>query len=232
MNVCIIPARGGSKRIPRKNIKKFLGIPIIKYSIDIALQTKIFDQVIVSTDDEEIRELSIKLGANVPFLRPSRISDDYTGIQEVICHSIEFLTKNLINPDFICCLLATAPFVTKEILVEGMNLLNDVDSDRFTFSATKYNFPIQRALRKDKFNLAYPINENDIKKRSQDLKESFHDAGQFYWGSRKSWLSKKNIFEKSMPLLLPSWQVQDLDTIEDWERAELMYKLIKEEKKL
>ena len=232
MKVCVIPARGGSKRIPRKNIKDFLGIPIIKYSIDVALDSKLFDQVIVSTDDKEITELSLKFGANVPFIRPSKISDDFSGIQDVICHSIEFLVQKNFKPDLICCLLATAPFVTKKILKEGMNLLNDVAFDRFTFSATKYPFPIQRALRKDKLDLAHPINKIDIGKRSQDLEETFHDAGQFYWGRKKAWMSKKNIFEKSMPLLLPSWRVQDLDTLEDWERAELMYKLNKKDKNL
>lgn len=229
MNVCIIPARGGSKRINKKNIKNFAGKPIIKYSIDVALNSKLFDQVIVSTDNNEIAQLARKFGAKIPFKRPESISDDFSGIQAVITHGLKFLIRENMEPKLICCLLATAPFVKIENLIEGKNLLRKVKEDRFTFSATKYNFPIQRALSIDNQNLSHCLNEHKIKQRSQDLEEFFHDAGQFYWGTAKAWFSKKNIFEESMPILLPSWQVQDLDTYEDWKRAELMYMVNKKE---
>ncbi len=223
MNVCIIPARGGSKRIYKKNIKNFHGKPIIKYSIDTALNSNLFDKVIVSTNNEEIAQIASKFGAEIPFKRPENISDDHSGIQAVITHSIKFLIKKNMEPKLICCLLATAPFVKIENLMEGKKSLKKVKEDRFTFSATKYNFPIQRALRIDNNNLSYCLNVDQVKKRSQDLEECIHDAGQFYWGGTKAWFSNKNIFEESMPILLPSWQVQDLDTLEDWKRAELMY---------
>ena len=228
MKVCVIPARGGSKRITKKNIKDFLGQPIIKYSIDKAKSSKIFDQIIVSTDNIEIAKIASKFGANVPFLRPKEISDDYSGIPVVINHVISFLKEQASNPEYICCLLATAPFVKESDLINGFNSLKNVAFDRFTFSATKYLFPIQRALRIEN-SLSYPISKIDIKKRSQDLDDSFHDAGQFYWGNQEAWSSKKNLFEGSLPILLPSWRVQDLDTLEDWKRAELMYKVSKQE---
>lgn len=229
MNVCIIPARGGSKRINKKNIKNFAGKPIIKYSIDMALNSKLFDQVIVSTDNNEIAQLAKKFGAKIPFKRPDSISDDFSGIQAVITHGINFLRRENKEPKLICCLLATAPFVKIGDLIKGKNSLKKIKEDRFTFSATKYNFPIQRALSIDNQNLSHCLNEDKVKQRSQDLEEFFHDAGQFYWGTAKAWFSKKNIFEESMPILLPSWQVQDLDTLEDWKRAELMYMVNKKE---
>ena len=226
MKVCVIPARGGSKRIRKKNIKHFLGQPIIKYSIDKAVNSKIFDQIIVSTDDTEIAEIASRFGAKVPFLRPKEISDDYSGIPIVINHAISFIKENDSNPEYICCLLPTAPFVTESDLINGFNLLKKVELDRFTFSATKYLFPVQRALRIEN-SLCYPVSKTDIKKRSQDLDDRIHDAGQFYWGNQKAWSSKKNLFEGSKPILLPSWRAQDLDTLDDWKRAELMYKVNK-----
>lgn len=227
-NICIIPARGGSKRIPKKNIKDFYGVPIIKYSIDIALKSKLFKEVIVSTDDNEISEISKKFGANVPFLRPKLLSDDYTGIQEVINHAIDYLKLKNNSIDFICCLFPTAPFVKVEELKKGLDLISKVKENRFTFSATKFSYPIQRSFSLNREQLADPFDKSFTKERSQDLKDFYHDAGQFYWGSIKSWASKLNLFEKSLPIILPSWRVQDLDTLEDWERAELIYRIIKE----
>ena len=225
MNVCIIPARGGSKRIPKKNIKYFCGDPIIKYSIDAAKKSNLFDYIIVSTDDLEIAKISEEIGAEVPFVRPQNISDDNSGIKDVMIHAIKYLQDNATELDKICCLLPTAPLVEINDIKKGEICLDKVEKDKFVFAATKFNFPIQRGFSLEN-NLAFPIDLNFTKKRSQDLKEYFHDAGQFYWGYKEAWFSKKNFFEESMPILLPSWRVQDLDTIEDWERAELIYKII------
>ena len=229
MNVCIIPARGGSKRINKKNIKNFAGKPIIKYSIDIALNSKLFDQVIVSTDNNEIAQLAKKFGAKIPFKRPDSISDDFSGIQAVITHGINFLRRENTEPKLICCLLATAPFVKIGDLIKGKNSLKKIKEDRFTFSATKYNFPIQRALSIDNQNLSHCLNEDKVKQRSQDLEEFFMMLDNFIGEQLRLGLAK-NIFEESMPILLPSWQVQDLDTLEDWKRAELMYMVNKKRK--
>jgi len=224
-NICIIPARGGSKRIPKKNIKNFLGVPIIKYSIEAAFNTKLFKDVIVSTDNEEISKLSSEFGASVPFTRPKRISNDFSGIKEVIAHAIDFFKLRNIQIDNICCLFATAPFARVEEIKTGFRLLNLVEKDRFVFTAAKFSFPIQRSFCLDNNKLALPFDKFATNERSQDLKDYYHDAGQFYWGTSEAWLSNKNFFEGSMPLIIPSWRVQDIDTLEDWQRAELIYKL-------
>jgi len=224
-NICIIPARGGSKRIPKKNIKNFLGRPIIKYSIEAAFETGLFKDVIVSTDNHEISKLSSQLGASIPFIRPKSISDDFSGITEVVAHSIAYLKLNNIKIDNICCLFATAPFVKVEEIKKGFQLLNLVKKDRFIFTAAKFSFPIQRSFCLDRNKLALPFDKFATNERSQDLKDYFHDAGQFYWGKPEAWLSNKNFFEESMPLIIPSWRVQDIDTLEDWQRAELIYNL-------
>tara|TARA_B100000212_G_scaffold202287_1_gene152601 strand:+ start:408 stop:1091 length:684 start_codon:yes stop_codon:yes gene_type:complete len=226
MKICIIPARGGSKRIPKKNIKEFIGKPIIEYSINAAIKSRIFDYILVSTDDFEIAELSKSMGVEVPFIRPNNISDDVTGIKDVVCHAIKYLEEkgNVINK--ICCLLATAPLVEIDDIKAGEILLDKVDKDKFTFAATKFNFPIQRGFSINN-NLAVPFDKYSTNKRSQDLEEFFHDAGQFYWGKKEAWFSKKNFFENSMPIILPSWRVQDVDTIDDWKRAELIFNSIK-----
>lgn len=224
MNLCIIPARGGSKRIPRKNIKKFNGKPIIAYSIEAAIDSNCFDRIIVSTDDEEISEISAQYGAEVPFIRPKELSNDYASTLEVIKHSIEWF-ENIenISFDFVCCLYATAPFVSakliddvyKEFLVKEVN---------YCFTATKYEYPIQRALKMNKNKTLEMFNPDLFLTRSQDLDDAFHDAGQLYWGKASSFKAMKAIFsEESSPFILPSYLVQDIDTKDDWIRAELIY---------
>ncbi len=227
INICIIPARGGSKRIPKKNIKEFGGQPIIKYSIDIAKKSQMFDYILVSTDDFEIAKLSKDMGVEVPFIRPKNISDDVSGIKDVVCHAIQYLEEKEKKINKICCLLATAPLVEINDLKLGEILLDKVEKDKFTFAATKFNFPIQRSFT-IRNHLAFPFDKYSTNMRSQDLEEHYHDAGQFYWGQKDAWFSKNNFFEYSMPIILPSWRVQDLDTMEDWRRAELIYKAIKE----
>jgi len=181
--------------------------------------------VIVSTDNHEISKLSSQLGASIPFIRPKSISDDFSGITEVVAHSIAYLKLNNIKIDNICCLFATAPFVKVEEIKKGFQLLNLVKKDRFIFTAAKFSFPIQRSFCLDRNKLALPFDKFATNERSQDLKDYFHDAGQFYWGKPEAWLSNKNFFEESMPLIIPSWRVQDIDTLEDWQRAELIYNL-------
>jgi pseudaminic acid cytidylyltransferase len=231
MILCVIPARGGSKRIPRKNTKYFCGKPIIAWSIEIAKTSKCFDKIIVSTDDTEIADLAKKYGADVPFMRPKTISDDYTGTVPVIAHAIKWQIKNHQKPLYVCCIYATAPFITSNDLKYGLKLLKSSNCE-YTFSATNYVYPIHRSFRikkNKKLEMFFPEKYNS---RTQDLEEAFHDAGQFYWGSTNVWLENKTLISKnSIPVILPNFRVQDIDTIENWNRAELMFEAIKKKSK-
>ena len=227
MRVAIIPARGGSKRIPRKNIKYFHGKPMIAYSIEAAVASRCFDKVIVSTDDAEIAEVAKQYGAEVPFLRPSDLSDDYATTMDVMQHAIIWCTDNRWDIDAVCCLYATAPFVTPGYLQQGLDKLNQGGFE-FVFSAATFPFPIQRAIKispEGEVSMFSPENEQV---RSQDLEEAYHDAGQFYWGKTKAFLEKKAIFTNhSSVVLLPRNRVQDIDTPEDWDLAEALYSALK-----
>jgi len=226
LNVCVIPARGGSKRIPRKNIKEFNGKPIIAYSIEAALKSNCFNQVIVSTDDDEIAEVAKKYGAQVPFSRPDELSNDYVGTIPVIKHAIEWMEDNNNLIENVCCLYATAPFVRSKIISKAYQKLKDTKAD-YCFSVTSFSFPIQRAIKvteKNKVSMFYPEYFNA---RSQDLEESYHDAGQFYWGKSQAFKDELPLFsEVATPYVLPRYLVQDIDTPEDWIRAEAMYKVL------
>ncbi len=228
MNICVIPARGGSKRILRKNIKDFLGKPIIAYSIEVALKSNCFDKVIVSTDDDEIAVIAKKYGAKVPFIRPNELSNDYAGTIPVIKHAIEWLEENNNTIDNVCCLYATAPFIQSKIIFKAYQQLKDSSAD-YCFGVTSFAFPIQRAIKivqDDKVDMFYPEHFNT---RSQDLEEAYHDAGQFYWGKAQAFKDGLSIFsEVSSPYILPRYLVQDIDSTEDWIRAEAMYKVLKE----
>ena len=230
MNVCVIPARGGSKRIPRKNIKEFNGKPIIAYSIEAALKSNCFSQVIVSTDDDEIIEVARKYGAEVSFVRPDELSNDYVGTIPVIRHAIEWIEDNKKTVENVCCLYATAPFVQSKIISEAYQQLISSKSD-YCFSVTSYVFPIQRAIKivqGDKVDMFYPEHFNT---RSQDLEEAFHDAGQFYWGKAQAFKDELPLFsEVASAFILPRYLVQDIDTEEDWIRAEAMYKVLQHSK--
>ena len=227
MNICIIPARGGSKRIPRKNIKSFCGQSIIGYSIKAALDSQCFDQVIVSTDDAEIAEVAKSFGASVPFVRPDELANDYTGTIPVIKHAIEWCDDQGQSPSEVCCLYATAPFVKAGILRKAYKQMQSTQAD-YCFTATSFAFPIQRAIKitaENRIEMFYP---EHLETRSQDLEESYHDAGQFYWGKAEAFKQKKPLFSKnSTPYILPRQLVQDIDTPEDWKRAELMYQVLK-----
>ena len=223
MNVAIIPARGGSKRVPRKNIRQFCGQPMIAWSIQAAIKSKLFDQVFVSTDDLEIANESKKFGAQIPFLRPAELSDDNTVITSVISHAINELTNQGLIIDKVCCIFATAPLIHQSDLITCLNKLND-DRILFSFPVTNYPAPIQRAIKINSNGLASMFNPNAFNSRSQDLEPAFYDAGQFYWGKSKSWLNNKYIFsEISSPLIIPSYRVQDIDSEDDWIRAEMIF---------
>ncbi|MDO9313079.1 MAG: pseudaminic acid cytidylyltransferase [Burkholderiaceae bacterium] len=224
MKLAIIPARGGSKRIPLKNIKPFCGKPMIAWSIEAALQSACFDQVIVSTDDAEIAEVARRWGAAVPFMRPAELSDDHTGTIPVIRHAIEWFNLQRQSVEQACCLYATAPFVTAEDLRRGLDVLQGNDCD-YAFSVTSFPFPIQRAIRINAEGRVEMFSPEHFNTRSQDLEEAFHDAGQFYWGRADAWLQGEMIFSPhSLPVLLPRHRVQDIDTPEDWARAEWLFK--------
>ena len=225
MNVAIIPARGGSKRIPRKNIRSFLGKPIIAYSIEAARDAGMFDRIIVSTDDKEIAEVANAHGAETPFLRPAEISDDKTGTAAVIKHALNWLQEAGTPPCFSCCIYATAPFIQPSDLQDGFERLS-ASSKAFAFSVTSFPFPIQRALKLAGDGVE-PFSPEHVETRSQDLEEAFHDAGQFYWGRVAAFLTDSPIFTpSSIPIILPRNRVQDIDTEEDWLRAEHLYRVI------
>lgn len=227
--VAIIPARGGSKRIPKKNIKNFHGKPLIAYSIEVALKSKLFDKVVVSTDDEEIAKIAKEFGAEVPFLRPKELSDDFTGTGAVINHAINFLKAQGEKIDFICTIYATAPFISEKYLIEGFEKLKNSNA-RNAFSCTSMPFPIQRTFKITKDERCEMFWPENFMKRSQDLEEAYQDAGQFYW-TNINVKSDDIIFGKdSIPIILPRYLVQDIDTQEDWTRAEFMYEAIKKDK--
>lgn len=223
--LCIIPARGGSKRIPKKNIKNFLGKPIIAYSIETALKSGIFDEVMVSTDDFEIAEIAQGLGAKVPFMRSSSNSDDYAGTFEVIEEVINNYKKNGKSYKHGCCIYPTAPLLSVNSLSEGLELLLN---NNFTtvFPIVEFSFPILRSLRLDDNNKVSMNFKKHQRSRSQDLPKSYHDAGQFYWFSTENLLKSKEIYGKnSGAIVLNQMQVQDIDQMIDWQLAEIKYNL-------
>ena len=223
MIIAVIPARGGSKRIPKKNIKLFSGKPIIAWSIEAALKAEIFDNIIVSTDDEEIANIALKCGASVPFIRPANLSDDFVGTNSVVKHAIEFLKSGDQYVDYACCIYATAPFIRPSYIKEGLNAIID-QKTKFAFSVTTFPFPVQRALRINRSSIVEPIWPEFILNRSQDLEEAFHDAGQFYWGKAEAFLDEDDIYaSNSYPIKLPRYLTQDIDTEDDWIQAELMF---------
>lgn len=224
MNIAIIPARGGSKRIPGKNKKLFAGKPLIAYSIEVALNCGVFDDVVVSTDDEDIASISLHAGASWIIERPAKLADDFTGTTPVVTHAIEQYERDKGDVEFVCCLYATAPFLQASYLRQGLESLKLKPASQFAFSVTSYPFPIQRAIRLQQEGVS-PFNPEAMSQRSQDLEEAYHDAGQFYWGRKHAWLNQVGVFKPhSVPIILPRHLVQDIDTYEDWLRAELMFK--------
>ncbi|MBJ7549148.1 pseudaminic acid cytidylyltransferase [Marinomonas ostreistagni] len=217
INIAVIPARGGSQRIPRKNIKLLNGKPLIAYSIETALKSGLFDKVIVSTDDQEIAEVARDWGAETPFTRPDELADHFTGTTPVMQHALRTLIKQGLNIEKACLIYATCPLLKAEDIHQGYLAL---EKTPLSFSATTFDFPVQRALciRNGKLQSMYP---EHIGKRSQDLEEAIHDAGQFYWGTAEQWLTNPAMFsELATPIMLPRHRIQDLDTEEDWLRLQ------------
>lgn len=228
MKLAVIPARGGSKRIPRKNVRPFFGKPMIAWSIEAARESGCFDRIVVSTDDTTIAEIAKSYGAEIPFIRPSQLADDFTATIPVVAHAVAWHQQHGENPTEVCCLYATAPFVRGQDLSRGLDLLRQSGCD-YAFSVTSYGFPIQRAIRITEDNRVEMFQPDMFSKRSQDLEEAWHDAAQFYWGRAEAWLAGKPIFSRhAVPVILPRYRVQDIDTPEDWERAEKMFKTIQE----
>ena len=224
-NVAIIIARGGSKRIPRKNIKMFKGKPIIAYSIETALSSGLFDYVMVSTDDNEISNISIKYGAEVPFIRRKKTADDFSGTADVILEVLNDLTN--VNKHFknVCCIYPTAPFISIKTLSEAYDVLVKSKFDT-VFPVCSFSYPIQRALELENSKVTMICPEN-INKRSQDLKPCYHDAGQFYWMNTQAFSIEKKMFtSNSGSIVLNELQVQDIDNETDWKLAELKFTLL------
>lgn len=225
-NIAIIPARGGSKRIPRKNIKKFLGKPIIAYSIEAAISSNLFDEIMVSTDDDEIAAISEKYGAKVPFMRSKENADDYSNLANVLIEVIQEYLKHDIQIQNVCCILPTAPFVTSYRLIEGNEVFiqNKYDS---LFPILEFSYPVKRSLVKKEdgtVKMAWP---EHLDTRSQDLEPHFHDSGQYYYLKTKSLLENKSIFTDNSGFIeLSQLEVQDIDNPDDWKNAEIKYQIL------
>ena len=227
MNIAVIPARGGSKRIPGKNIRKFCEKPMIAWSIKTALRSGCFSKVVVSTDDQETADLAVQYGAEVPFLRPPELADDHVPTLPVIKHAIQWLQDNGITPSNVCCIYPTAPFLSTEALRQGEAALSKDDLD-FTLSVTSFSYPPQRALRITESNRIEMYYKEHMFTRSQDLEPIWHDAGQFVWGKVSAWLDEKPILApNSEGIVLPRYLVHDIDTEEDWTLAELVFRALK-----
>lgn len=226
MNIAIIPARGGSKRIPRKNIKPFAGKPMIAHSIFAARASGLFERVIVSTDDEEIAHVSREFGAEVPFMRPAELANDFAGTDAVLLHALTWLKEKGELPAAFCCIYATAPFVQSDYLRQGLEALRREEATT-AFSVTTFAYSIFRALRttaNGRLQMIWPENRD---RRSQDLGEACHDAGQFYWADTGKYLEARRLFSRdAVPVVIPRHLVQDIDTPEDWETAERMYRAL------
>ena len=222
--IAVIPARGGSKRIPRKNIKLFLGKPLIAYSIETAKKSALFDKIVVSTDDDEIAEVAKAYGAEV-LKRPKELADDFTGTADVTKHALSVYT----GYTFVCTIYATAPMLQKKYLEEGLIQLKQNEDAVKSFGVTTFEYPIWRSFRITKDNRCEMFWRENFDKRSQDLEEAYHDAGQFYWERVGAKSDDIPFGKNSIPIKIPRYLVQDIDTLEDWKRAEVMYKVLRDE---
>ena len=229
-NIAVIPARGGSKRIKRKNIRKFIDKPMLQYAIEVAQQSKLFEHIIVSSDDQEISEFARSIGVETPFIRPKGLSDDHTATVPVIKHSIEETEKLGWQYTYVCCLYPCAPFVEVSDLKSSLALLKTSHAD-YSFPIVEFTSPIQRALKTDKHGNIEPYFPEFELERTQDLPKSYHDAGQFYWGKKSSWQSNPRIHSKAVGLVVPSWRAVDFDTEDDWIRGEMLFKSTQQIKK-
>lgn len=220
--VAIIPARGGSKRIPRKNIRPFAGKPMIAHAITAAASSGLFDRVVVSTDDEEISRIAKEWGAEVPFVRPPELADDHTPTVPVIAHAIAECEKLGWRIERACCIYPGVPFIQIGDLKAALELLETSHAD-YSFPVTDFPSAIQRALRRSEGGCLSPFFPEHELTRTQDLEPAYHDAGQFYWGTRQAWISNPKIHSSGAGLVIPNWRVVDIDTLADWHRAEVIF---------
>jgi len=228
MNVAVIPARGGSKRIPRKNIRKFCGKPMISWPISIAKESGLFEHIIVSTDDEEIADISRSYGAETPFMRPKDLADDHSDISGVIAHAVSYMHDNRLKPSAVCCIYPTSVFLTINDLRKGLDILN-TGRWSYSFSVTEFEYPIFRSFKESPNGGVEMFFPEYYKARSQDLPDALHDAAQFYWGNADAWLDHLILFgQHSFPVVIPRWRVQDIDTKDDLRRAEILFNSLKQ----
>lgn len=223
MNVAIIPARGGSKRIPRKNVRTFCGQPMIGYAIEAALACDTIHRVVVSTDDDEIHAIARDLGAEVPFRRPVELADDLTPTVPVIAHAIQACREQGWEVAQVCCIYPCVPFLRTQDLTEALALLEAHGGEGYTFPVARFPSPIQRALKRHAAGGIAPFDMDHVETRTQDLEPAFFDAGQFYWAKAETWLEGLNIHAHARAIVLPEWRVVDIDTPEEWQRAEILY---------
>lgn len=224
MKVAIIPARGGSKRIPRKNVRLFAGQPIIHYAIAAAIDCGVFDRIVVSTDDADIADVARAGGAEVPFVRPAAIADDHADTASVIAHALHELEASGDRADTACCLYPTAPMIEAGDLLAAGDLLDRDAAIDYVFAAARFSYPVQRGFTQAQDGGVIPLHPEHRATRSQDLAPVFHDAGQFYWGRAQAWLEKRPIFgAASRCVELPPWRTQDIDTEDDWKMAERLF---------
>lgn len=222
MSIAVIPARGGSKRIPRKNIRNFAGKPMIAHAVNIAQSSGLFDHVVVSTDDEEVARVAAACGAEVPFRRPAELADDHTPTVPVIAQAIDACRGLGWQVDQVCCIYPAVPLLRDTDLAAALKLLK-VNDTHYVFPVTSFPSAIQRALRQLPGARMEPFDEQYASTRTQDLEPAYYDAGQFYWGFAETWLEGKVIHKHGVGLVVPSWRVVDIDTLEDWKRAEMVY---------
>lgn len=224
MNIAVIPARGGSKRIPRKNIKEFGGRPMIAWAISVARDSLLFDKVVVSTDDPEIADVAREYGAETPFVRPDELANDTAGTVPVIAHAIRELNKQQCLPDKVCCIYPCTPFLRTSDLAEALSVVMSSGAD-FAYPVVEYLHPTFRAMRRSSQGQMQFVFPECEMMRTQDLEKTYHDAGQFYWGNSSAWLAMKKMHSDGIGFVVPSWRFVDVDTEDDWRRAELFLKL-------
>lgn len=225
MKIAVIPARGGSKRIPRKNIKPFYGVPMIVRTIEAALQSGLFEHVVVSTDDAEVSTIARDAGAATPFARPLSLADDLTPTVPVIAHAVQSCTDLGWPVILACCIYPCVPLLNIDDMARALELILSKDAD-FVYPVTEYAHPIQRAMRRmDSGQMAFFSSEHEMT-RTQDLEKCFHDAGQFYWGKASAWLAHKKMHTAGIGMPIPHWRVVDIDSEDDWQRAELIYQAL------
>ena len=227
MNIVVIPARGGSKRIKKKNIREFCGKPMIAWPIEILRKSRLFDHIIISTDNREIAEISKSFGAEIPFMRPTEISDDYSGIGDVMEHAVKWMKNNDLKPSAVCCVYPTSVFLENRDLLQGLNELKSGEWN-YVFSVTNFSYPIFRSFKRHSDGGVEMFFPEKLNYRSQDLPEVLHDAALFYWGKPEAWEKKYNIFDRySYPITIPNWRVKDIDTEDDLIHAEQIFSNIK-----